>query len=181
MKFRHTQTNVKRRDRQIATIIFAICELVVIFFFAYLGIYETRQITDEDTEVIVGEIEGRAHFDYGSGIGTRPRIHYYKLWIDGKKYRLNVSESDCDALEKILTSDSSPNFEFRVYSHPFSKEIVEFYHNGEELSTVSAFNDVQRSGRTAAILLFIFAEVVTIPLYVVYMVFHRTSKDKKWI
>ena len=178
MKFKHTQTNIMRRDRKRVTIIFLICELVAIFLFAYFGIFQTRRISLDDTSVIAGEIEGHAHFDYGTGTVRKPRIHYYKFWINGEKYLLNVSEADCEALEKILLSDSNPTFEFRVYNRPFRKEIVEFYHNGMELATLEDFNAVQRSGRTATILLFVFAEVVAIPLYVIYTLFHRTSKDK---
>lgn len=178
MKIRRTQTNIKRRDRKRITVAFILCEIIAIFLFSYFGIFQTRQISAEDTDIISGEIEGKAHFDYGTGTVRKPRIHYYKFWINGEKYRLNVSEAECEALEKILLSDSNPTFEFRVYNRPFRKEIVEFYHSGEELATLNGFNDVQRSGRTAAILLFVFAEVVAIPLYVIYTLFHRTSKDR---
>ena len=151
---------------------------IAIFLFSYFGIFQTRQISAEDTDIISGEIEGKAHFDYGTGRSKKPRIHYYKFWINGEKYRLNVSEAECEKLEKILATNDSPTLEFRVYRHPFSKEIVEFYHSGEELATLYDFNCAQTSARIAAIILFVIAEVIAIPLYTVYTVFHRTSKDR---
>ncbi len=109
MKFRHTQTNVKRRDRQIATIIFAICELAFIFLFAYLGIARTSQVTDENATVISTEIDDI------------------------------------------------------------------------ELVSADKYNDNQVTLRVCAITLFSLTEVFAIVGYVIYMIFHRTSKDKKWI
>ncbi|MBR5143466.1 MAG: hypothetical protein IKW53_00295, partial [Clostridia bacterium] len=88
MEFRHTQTNVKRRERQIATIIFAICELVAIFLFAYFGISRTSHVTDENTTVITTEIDDYAHIDFTA---SRSRRHYYKIWIDEKKYHLGAA------------------------------------------------------------------------------------------
>ena len=174
MKFRHTQTNVKRRKRQIATIVFAICELVAIFLFAYFGIARTSQVTDENTTVITTEIDDYAHIDF-AGIKIKP--HYYKIWIDEQKYNLGASllNVDCDNLQKIL--DSNPLLNVRTYHN----DIVEIYLGDIELVSADRYNENQTSARVLAIILFSLAEVFAIAGYVVYMIFHRTSKDKKWI
>ena len=174
MKFRHTLTNVKRRDRQIATIIFAICELVAIFLFAYFGIQRTSQVADENTTTITTEIDDYTHIDYGS---SGHRRHYYNLWIDGQKYRLGTAwlSVDCDNLQEIL--DSNPTFNVRTYHN----DIVEIHLGDMELVSADKYNENQTSKRLSAIILFSLVEIFAIAGYVVYMTFHRTSKDKKWI
>ncbi len=174
MKFKHTQTNVKRKDRQIATIIFAICELVSIFLFAYFGIVRTSQVTDENTTVITTEIDDYKHIELGSNRNAR---HHYDIWINGQKYRLGTAllTVDCDNFQEIL--DSKPTFNVRIYHN----DIVEIYLDGTELVSADKYNENQTTLRVWAIILFSLVEVFAIAGYVVYMIFHRTSKDKKWI
>ena len=174
IKFRHTQTNVKRRERQITTIVFAICELVAIFLFAYFGIARTSQVTDENTTVITTEIDDYAHI-YSHGI--KIKLHYYKIWIDEQKYNLGASllNVDCDNLQEIL--DSNHPLNVRTYHN----DIVEIYLGDIELVSADRYNENQTSARVLTIILFSLAEVFAIAGYVVYMIFHRTSKDKKWI
>ena len=174
MKSKHTQTNAKRRDRQIATIIFAICELVAIFLFAYFGIARTSQVTDKNTTVITTEIDDYKHIELGSNRNAR---HYYDIWIDGQKYRLGTAllTVDCDNLQEIL--DSNPTLNVRMYHN----DIVEIYLDGTELVSADKYNENQATLRVWAIILFSLAELFAIAGYVVYMIFHRTSKDKKWI
>ena len=174
MKFRHTQTNIKRRDRQIATIIFAICELVAIFLFAYLGVAQTSQVTDENTTVITTEIDDYKHIELGSNRNAR---HHYDIWIDGQKYRLGTAllNVDCDNLQEVL--DGNPTLDVRIYHN----DIVEIYLDDIELVSADKYNENQATLRVWAIILFSLVEVLAIAGYVVYMIFHRTSKDKKWI
>ena len=174
MKFRHTQTNIKRRDRQIATIIFAICELVAILLFAYFGIARTSQVTDENTTVITTEIDDYSHIDFGS---SGHRRHYYNIWIDGQKYNLGTSllNVDCDNFQEIL--DSNPTLNVRIYHN----DIVEIYLDDTELVSADKYNENQTALRVLAIIVFSLVEVCAIAGYIVYMIFHRTSKDKKWI
>lgn len=171
MKFRHTQTNVKRRDRQIATIIFAICELIAIFLFAYLGIAQTSQATDENTTVITTEIDDYTHVKNGA------RQHHYKIWIDGQKYHLGTAllNVDCDSFQDVL--DDNPKLDVRIYHN----DIVEIFLDDMELVSVDRFNKNQVGLRVIAIILFTLIEMFAIVGYVIYMIFHRTSKDKKWI
>lgn len=174
MKFRHTQTNAKQRDRQIATIIFAIFELVVIFLFAYFGIARTSLVTDENTTVITTEIDDYKHNELGANRNAR---HYYDIWIDGQKYDLGTAllDVDCDNFQEIL--DSNPTFNVRIYNN----DIVEIYLDNIELVSADKYNENQATLRVWAIILFSLVELFAIAGYVVYMIFHRTSKDKKWI
>ena len=174
MKFRHTQTNVKRRDRQIATIIFAICELVAIFLFAYFGIARTSQVTDENTNVITTEIDDYKHIELGSNRNAR---HYYNIWIDGQKYHMGTAllTMDCDSFQDLL--DDNPKLDIRIYHN----DIVEIFLDDMELVSVDRFNKNQVGLRVIAIILFTLIEMFTIAGYVLYMILHRTSKDKKWI
>ena len=136
MKFKHTQTNVKRKDRQIATIIFVICELVAIFLFAYFGIARTSQVTDENTTVITTEIDDYKHIKLGANRNAR---HYYDIWIDGQKYRLGTAllTVDCDNLQEIL--DSNPTLDVRIYHN----DVVEIYLDGTELVSADKYNENQ--------------------------------------
>ena len=174
MKFRHTQTNAKRKDRQIATIIFAMCELVTILLFAYFGIARTSQVTDENTTVITTEIDDYKHIELGSNRNAR---HYYNIWIDGQKHNLGTSllNVDCDNLQKVL--DNNPTLDVRIYHN----DIVEIHFDDIELVSADKYNENQTTLRVWAIILFSLVEVFAIAVYVVYMIFHRTSKDKKWI
>ena len=174
MKFRHTQTNIKHRDRQIATIIFVICELVVIFLFAYFGIARTSQVADENTTVITTKIDDYKHIELGSNRNAR---HYYDIWIDGQKYRLGTAllNVGCDNLQEVL--DGNPTLNVRIYHN----DIVEIYLDGTELVSADKYNENQTTLRVWAIILFSLVEVFAIAVYVVYMIFHRMSKDKKWI
>ena len=174
MKLRHTQTNAKRRDRQIATIIFAICELVAIFLFAYFGIARTSQVTDKNTTVITTVIDDYKHIELGSNRNAR---HYYDIWIDEQKYRLGTAllTVDCDNFQEIL--DSNPTLDVRIYHN----DVVEIYLDDIELVSADKYNENQTTLRVWAIILFSLVEVFAIAGYVVYMIFHRTSKDKKWI
>ena len=174
MKSKHTQTNAKHRDRQIATIIFVICELVAIFLFAYFGIARTSQVTDENTTVITTEIDDYKHIELGSNRNAR---HHDDIWIDGRKYNLGTSllNVDCDNLQEVL--DGNPTLNVRIYHN----DIVEIYLDGTELVSADKYNENQTTLRVWAIILFSLVEVFAIAVYVVYMIFHRTSKDKKWI
>ena len=174
MKFKHTQTNIKQRERQMVTIIFVICELVAIFLFAYFGIARTSQVTDKNTTVITTEIDDYKHIELGANRNAR---HYYDIWIDGQKYRLGTAllNVDCDNLQEIL--DSNPTFNVRIYHN----DIVEIYLDGTELVSADKYNENQSTLRVWAIILFSLVELFAIAGYVVYMIFHRTSKDKKLI
>ena len=170
MKFKHTQTNIKQRERQMVTIIFVICELVAIFLFAYFGIARTSQVTDKNTTVITTEIDDYKHIELGANRNAR---HYYDIWIDGQKYRLGTAllNVDCDNLQEIL--DSNPTFNVRIYHN----DIVEIYLDGTELVSADKYNENQSTLRVWAIILFSLVELFAIAGYVVYMIFHRTSKD----
>ena len=85
---------------------------------------------------------------------------------------LNV---DCDNLQEIL--DSNPTLNVRIYHN----DIVEIYLDGTELVSADKYNENQATLRVWAIILFSSAELFAFAGYVVYMIFHRTSKDKKWI
>ena len=63
----------------------------------------------------------------------------------------------------------------------YHTDIVEIYLGDIELVSADRYNENQTSARVLAIILFSLAEVFAIAGYVVYMIFHRTSKDKKWI
>ena len=71
--------------------------------------------------------------------------------------------------------------EFRVHNRIFRNDIVEFYFNDVELETLNDYNKNQSTLRIFAIILFSLVEVFTIPVYVAYVIFHRTSKDKRLI
>ena len=156
------------------TIIFVICELVVIFLFAYFGIARTSQVTDENTTVITTEIDDYKHIERGSNRNAR---HYYNIWIDEQKYRLGTAllNVDFDNFQEIL--DSNPTFNVRIYHN----DIVEIYLDGTELVSADKYNENQSTLRVWAIILFSLVELFAIAGYVVYMIFHRTSKDKKLI
>ena len=80
--------------------------------------------------------------------------------------------------EMIKENFANMKIEFEVNHH---NDIVEIYLGDIELVSADIYNENQTAARVLAIILFSLAEVFAIAGYVVYMIFHRTSKDKKWI
>ena len=160
-----------RRDRQIATVIFILFEIVAIFLFAYFGIVKTEQASYENTSVISTDKYEYKHIELGANRRTR---HYYSIWIDGEKYHLGTAllTVDCDSFQKVL--DNNQTIDIRTHHN----EIVEIYLADTELVSKDMYNANQSTLRVLAIILFSMVEVFTIAGYILYMIFHRTSKDK---
>lgn len=175
-KVKKTETNIKRIDRFKKTVAFILFQIVAISLFCIFGIAESKQLTYEDTSVIIGEIDDYTHIDFSAG---RTNRHYYDLYIDGQEYRLFVNDSTCEKVKEIIKIDHV--IEFRVHNRIFRNDIVEFYFNDVELETLNDYNKNQSTLRIFAIILFSLVEVFAIPVYVAYVIFHRTSKDKRLI
>ena len=171
-KVKKTETNIKRIDRFKKTVAFLLFQMVAISLFCIFGIAESKQLTYEDTSVIIGEIDDYTHIDFHAG---RIKRHYYDLYIDGQDYRLFVNDSTCEKIQEIMKSNHT--VEFRVYNN----DVVEFWFNDIELESLNDYNKNQTASRIFAIVLFSLVEIFAIAVYVLYIIFHRTSKDKRLI
>ncbi len=171
-KIRKTETNLKRIDRFKKTVAFILFQIVAISLFSF-GIAETAQATEDNTTVITARVEDYSrHKTYG-----RHRKIYFKMHIDGEQYKIGHSRLTVtkEQFEKILSG--SPIVTIRVHRG----EIAEMYSYGKEYVSLDTYNDSQTNDRTVAITLFSITEIFSGALYVLYIIYHRTSKDKKWI
>ena len=171
-KVKKTETNIKRIDRFKKTVAFLLFQIVAISLFCIFGIAESRQLTYEDTIVIINEIDDYTHIDFHAG---RINRHWYDLCIDEQEYRLFVNDSTCEKMQEIIKSNHT--IEFRVYNN----DVVEFYFNDIEIESLNNYNKNQAALRIFAIVLFSLVEVIAIAVYVSYIILHRTSKDKRFI
>lgn len=175
-KIRKTETNIKRLDRIKKTIFFLFLQILAISLFCSLGVAETKQLTYADTILIAGEIDDYRHIDFSGG---RANIHYYNLWINEYKCRLLVNDTTCKEIQTFINSQNT--IELRVHDRIFCNEVVEFYYNNTEFQSLDQYNRSRPLLRVMSIIIFSITEVFFNAMYILYIIFHRTSKDKRWI
>ena len=173
LKIRKTLTNIKRIDRIKITFIFILFQIVAVPLFCILGIVGTAHANDDNTTVITSKIEDYHYVNISAG-----RLHsvYFKVQIDGKQYHIgsgNLTVSN-DAFDNIL--NDTPVATVRVHH---DNKIAEMYSNGIEYVSINKYNANKNAERTLAIILFSLTEVFVCSIYVIYILYHRTSKDKK--
>lgn len=175
-KVKKTETNIKRVDRFKITVSFILFQIIIISLFAVFGISDTKQLTYENTIEVTGHLDDYSHIEFHI---RRSFLHYYNLWIDGNKYKLNVDNTTCNYMQDIVQGNNE--ITFRYYDRIFSNDIVEFEFDDTELTSLNGFNSSQKALRIMFIILFSLIELIFVTTYVIYIVFHRTSKDKRWL
>ena len=175
-KIRKTETNIKRIDRFKKTISFLLLQIIIISLFCIFGIKETKQLTYADTILITGKINDYWHIDLRGG---KNNPHYYNLWIDGEKCRLLVNDTTCKEIQAIIHNQDT--IELHIHNRILVNEVAEFYFNNTEYASLIKYNKSLSTLRILAIIIFSTIEIIINVSYVLYIIFHRTSKDKKWI
>ena len=76
---------------------------------------------------------------------------------------------------------SNDEIKFRYHDRILSNDIVEFEFDDTELKSLDDINSSQKGLRIMFIILFSLVELIFVSIYIIYIVFHRTSKDKGWL
>lgn len=172
MKIRKTETNIKRIDRLKKTFAFGLIQILVISLFCIFGISGTACATEDNTETITAIVED---FNYHE---LRWNNFRYKIYIGGKVYRTtsNMVTVNNDQLIEVLSKSPLVSLSFDRIGN-----IVKMYSDGVEYVSIDKYNDEQILWRIIAIVLFVLVELFVCAEYILYIIYHRTSKDKKWI
>ena len=175
MKIRKTLTNIKRIDRLKKTVAFLLFQVVLISLFCVFGIARTAHLTVDETTAITGKIENYSRHKRYSGRGAASV--YFKVYIDGAEYKIgSYLTVSADEFEAFL--EMSPIVTLRFNAHG---EEVQLYSNSREYISLDKYNIDMRNWRITSIVLFSLTELISIAIYTVYMIFHRTSKDKRFL
>ena len=164
MKIRSTLTNIKRIDRLRATAIFCIIQLLFIGL-AVLNFSENTPVSTEQCEVIEGRVE-----DYRFRRAYRADRHF--ITINETEYQIygnkNIKSRDLRQLLK-----TRPDVTLLVNN----KEVISYSLNGVEYLSVENYNKSLRNNRIWVTVFLFLIDILIISYYVVYMIYHRTSKD----
>ena len=169
---KQTHTNIMKANRARVTVFLVVVELIAIFVFAYYGIAKTECANEGNTVELTARID---EYEYIGDKFGRIRYHHYTIYCGDKEYHLGGSfmdDIDHSAFSELLTFSPEAKMVVNKWG-----EIVELAIDGNILVSSEYYNDDQLATRLTAIVLFCFIQVIIIPCYVIFMIFHRTSKD----
>ena len=162
-----------KANRARVTVFLVVFEIIAIFVFTYYGIAKTEYANERNTVELTAKID---KYEYVNNKVGGIKYHHYTIYCGDKEYHLGGSlmdDIDHSAFSEIL--NFSPKAKMVVNKWG---EIVELVIGGNKFVSSEYYNDDQLASRVTAIVLFCFVQVITIPCYVIYMLFHRTSKDR---
>lgn len=172
MRIRKTETNIKRMERIKRTVAFILLQILLISLFYIFGIVGTTRATEDNTTLITASVD-----DYSSYELRRTNFRY-KIYIEGEKYLTtsNFVTVNNDQFEKFLSESPVVSIRFdRRYN------IVQMCSDGIEYVSFEKYNDEQIMWRIIAVVVFSIVELFACAEYVLYIMYNRTSKDKKWL
>ena len=172
MKIRKTETNIKRIERQKKTVGFVLFQIIVISLFCVFGIAWTTRATEDNTTVVTAIVEDYKYHE------LRRTNFRYKIFIEGKGYRTTSNFVTVNNEEFIEILSKSPLVSIRFDGRD---NIVQMYSNGIEYVSFDKYNSEQTMWRIIAIVVFSIVELFACAEYVLYIMYNRTSKDKKWL
>lgn len=172
MKIRKTQTKIKRIERLKKTVAFILFQIVAISLFCIFGVAGTVRANDANTATVTASVEDYSYHE------LRWSNFRYKIYADGKKYRTtsNFVSVNNEQFKEILSKSPIVTIRFDRKGN-----IVQMYSDGVEYVSFDKYNHEQTMWRTIAIVSFSLVELFVCAEYVLYVIYHRTSKDKKWI
>ena len=172
MKIRKTETNIKRIERLKKTVAFVLFQIVAISLFCIFGISGTARATEENTNVITSTVEDYKYHE------LRWSNFRYKIYVEGECYRTTSYFVTVNNEQFKEFLDKSP-----LVSVRFDKRgnIVQMYSDGVEYVSFEKYDHEQINGRIIAIVVFSVVELLACAEYVLYVMYHRTSKDRKWL
>ncbi len=172
MKIRKTETNIKRIERIKKTVAFVLFQIVVISLFCVFGIAWTTRATENNTTLVTATVEDYKYHE------LRRSNFRYKIYIEGKSYRTTSNFVTVNNEQFLEVLSESPLVSIR-----FDKRgnIVQMYSDGIEYVSFDKYNGEQTMWRMIAIVVFSIVELFACAGYVFYIMYNRTSKDKKWL
>lgn len=172
MKIRKTETNVKRIDRLKKTVAFVVFQIITISVFCAFGIVGTSRATENNTTVITATVEDfKCH-------ELRRNNFRYKIIVEGENYCTTSNFVTVNNEQFVELLSKSPLVSIRLDK---IGNIVQMYSDGIEYVSLEIYNSEQTMWRIIAIIMFLIAELFVFVDYILYMMYHRTSKDKKLI
>lgn len=164
MKIRKTLTNSRRVDRLKATAIFCILQIILIGLVVF-NFFDNTPVCSERAEVIEGRIK-----DYRFRRAYGADRHF--ITIDEIEYEVygnkNIKSRDLSQLLK-----TRPNATLLINN----KKVISYSLNDVEYLSVDDFNTNLRNNKIWVTVFLSLIDVLIISCYVVYMIYHRTSKD----
>ncbi len=167
MKIRKTLTNIKKIERVKVTVIFVVLEVIIIGLFTF-GMIKTVPVKAENVSVSEGKIE---NYRFIARPARRGWNYTLNCEMHGEEYKIFVSSNKKEHIEGLLQAHSVAEI------GSVKGEVVFYSIDGIELYSINEFNSGQKSERILAIVLFSIVEIVSIPLFTLYIIYHRTSKD----
>ena len=172
MKIRKTQTNIKRIERLKKTVIFILIQIVAISLFCIFGISGTTCATENNTATVTALVQDYSYHE------LRRANFRYRIYVDGEMYRTTSNFVTVNNEEFIDFLRGSPTVSIRFDQRG---RIVQMYSDKIEYVSFDKYNSEQIMWRIIAIVLFSLVELFVCAEYVLYIMYNRTSKDKKWI
>lgn len=172
MKIRKTDTNIKRIERLKKTVIFILIQIFAISLFCVLGIAGTACATESNTVTVTAPVQDYSYHE------LRRSNFRYRIYVEGEKYRTTSNFVTVNNEQFIGFLSGSPTVSIRFDQRG---NIVQMYSDGVEYVSFDKYNAEQTMWRIIAIVLFSLVELFVFAEYVLYITYHRTSKDKKWI
>ena len=172
MRIRKTETNIKRIERQKKTIAFLLFQIVIISLFCVLGISWTTRATEDNTTVITAIVKDYKYHE------LRRNNFRYKIYIEGKSFRTtsNFVTVNNEQFVELLSKSSLVSIRFDKRGN-----IVQMYSDGIEYVSFDKYNSEQTMWRIISIAGFSIVELFACAEYILYIMYNRTSKDKKWL
>lgn len=172
MKIRKTETNIKRIERLKKTIAFILFQVILVSLFCIFGVVGTASATENNTTTVVATIEDYSYRKLRWG-NCR-----YNIYVGSEKYRTtsNFLTVNNEQFKEVLNKAPTVSVCYDRVGR-----VVQMCSDGVEYVSFDKYNSEQMTGRILAIVLFLLVELFLCAEYVIYIIFHRTSKDKKWI
>ena len=159
-------------DRLKKTVVFILIQVFAISLFSIFGIAGTACATEENTVTITATVEDYRYHE------LRRTNFRYRIYIEGEEYRTTSNFVTVNNEKFIDFLSRSPTVSIRFNQRG---NIVQMYSDGVEYVSFDKYNAEQIMWRIIAIVLFSLVELFVFADYVLYITYHRTSKDKKWI
>ena len=164
MKIRKTLTNLRRVDRLKATAIFCILQIILIGLVVF-NFLDNAPVYSEHAEVVEGRVEDyRFRRAYGA---------------DRHFITINETEYEIYGNRNIKSRDLRQFLKTRPDATLFvnNKKVISYSLNDVEYLSVDDYNTSLRNNTIWVTVFLSLIDVLIISCYVVYMIYHRTSKD----
>ena len=172
MRIRKTHTNITRIERLKKTVVFILIQILAISLFCIWGIAGTACATEDNTATVTAPVQDYSYHE------LRRSNFRYKIYVEGKRYHTTSNFVTVNNEHFIEFLNESPTISIRFDQRG---NIVQIYSDGVEYVSFDNYNAEQTMWRIIAIALFSLVELFVCAEYVFYIIYHRTSKDKKWI